>query len=112
MLHKNGAVSTTASALDRAGPNIAIVYGSKARIEIASVLYTPTSFRVVDYRGAVVEEFSQAVSSRGMQFQAFEMERLVRSGGSSELMAPNETVAIMEVLDSVRKQIGLVYPSE
>ena len=39
------------------------------------------------------------------------MERLVRSGTSSEVMSREDTIAIMETLDAIRKQIGLVYPS-
>jgi predicted dehydrogenase len=112
MQHKGGAISTTVSALDCAGPNVAIVYGSKVRIEIASVWYSPTSFRVVDYQGRLLEEFFEPVPARGMQFQAFEMERLVRTGTTSTLMAPDESVAIMETLDTIRKQIGLIYPQE
>jgi len=59
MHHQGGAISTTASALDCAGPNVAIVYGSKARIEIASVWYEPSSFKVIDHQGALLEEFSE-----------------------------------------------------
>lgn len=112
MEHRNGAISTTASSLDCAGPNTAVIYGTKARIEIASVWYSPTSFRVINYKGEVLEEFVETVAGRGMQFQAFEMERLVRSGTSSEVMSREDTIAIMETLDTIRKQIGLVYPSE
>src|ERR1700712_5349126 len=57
MQHAGGAISTTVSALDCAGPNVAIVYGSKARIEIATVWYSPSSLRVVDHQGEVLEEF-------------------------------------------------------
>lgn len=111
MEHRNGAISTTASSLDCAGPNTAVIYGTKARIEIASVWYSPTSFRVINYKGEVLEEFVETVAGRGMKFQAFEMERLVRSGTSSEVMSREDTIAIMETLDAIRKQIGLVYPS-
>ncbi|KQV37030.1 Gfo/Idh/MocA family oxidoreductase [Rhizobium sp. Root1204] len=112
MRHEGGAISTTVSALDCAGPNVACIYGSKARIEIASTWYVPTSFEVLDYENNVLEKFEKPVHSRGMQFQALEMERLVRTGAESELMRPDETVAIMETLDTVRQQIGLVYPGE
>ncbi|CZT37206.1 Gfo/Idh/MocA family protein [Rhizobium sp. 9140] len=112
MQHANAAISMTTSALDCAGPNTAVIYGSKARIEIASVWYSPTSFRVIDHEGAILEAFTETVSGRGMQFQAFEMERLVRSGSTSQVMKPEETIAIMETLDEVRRQIVLVYPSE
>lgn len=112
MQHRGGAISTTVSALDCAGPNVAFIYGSKARIEIATKWYIPTSFKVVDYEDNVLEQFSQPVSERGMQFQAFEMERLVREGRASTLISPEETVAIMGTLDAIRKQIGLVYPGD
>ncbi|NTF96063.1 Gfo/Idh/MocA family protein [Rhizobium rhizogenes] len=112
MQHEGGAISTTVSSLDCAGPNVAVVYGSKARIEIAATWYIPTSFKVIDYQANVVAEFSEIVPSRGMQFQAIEMENLVRTGRASKRMAPAESVAIMETLDIIRKQIGLVYPGE
>ena len=113
MKHQNDAISTSVSALDCAGANTATVYGTKARVEIDGIWYTPTSFRVVDYNGEVLEAFSEPVESRGMQFQAFEMEELIRSGKrSSDLMPLDETVAIMHTLDDIRRQIGLVYPGE
>jgi len=112
MQHKNDAISTTVSALDCAGPNVAVVYGTKARIEIASVWYSPTSFKVLDQQGVVIEEFSETVEGRGMQFQAFEMENLVRSGTQSVRMSPEDSVSIMATLDAIRNQIGLVYPTE
>ncbi|WP_373237438.1 Gfo/Idh/MocA family protein [Cohaesibacter celericrescens] len=113
MRHAGEAISTSVSALDCAGPNEAIVYGSKARIEIAGVWYSPTSFRVVDHNGNVLEEFEQQVKSRGMQYQAFEMESLVKSGNpESTLMPLSQTLAIMHTLDTIREQIGLVYPNE
>lgn len=113
MKHADDAISTSVSALDCAGPNEAVIYGSKARIEIDGIWYIPTGFTVIDYQGNVIETFEEAVESRGMQFQAFEMERLVREGRpESDLMPLDETVSIMQVLDDLRAQIGLVYPGE
>ncbi|QWA13180.1 Gfo/Idh/MocA family oxidoreductase [Sodalis ligni] len=112
MQHQGGAISTSVSALDCAGPNAAAIYGSKARIVIAPVWYAPTSFRLEDYQGNVLEDYAETVAERGMQFQAFEMERLVRTGTASAIMPPDESVLIMETLDTIRKQIGLVYPGE
>lgn len=112
MQHQGGAMSTSVSALDCAGFNGAVVYGAKARLVIEPIWYRPTSFRVEDYQGNVLEDYAEAVSGRGMQFQAFEMERLVRTGTASTIMPPDESVLIMETLDDIRKQIGLVYPGE
>lgn len=112
MSHPGGAVSTTVSALDLQHPNTATIFGSLARIEIDATWYTPTSFRVIDHNGNVIETFDGTVTGRGMQFQAFEMERLVRTSAQSTLMPASQSVEIMGVLDEIRKQIGLVYPQE
>ena len=61
----------------------------------------------------MVERFDQPVKNRGMQFQAWELERLVREGlVAGEILPAGESVEIMETLDEIRSQIGLVYPGE
>jgi len=111
--HAGGAMSTTISTSDNGGPNVAVVLGTEARIEFAATWYIPTSFRVIDRHEKVLETFSSEVPGRGMQYQADEIERLVREGRlSGEILPPEETVGIMETLDTIRRQIGLRYPTE
>ena len=48
-----------------------------------------------------------------MQFQALAAEETIAGGATdSERLPIDETVAIMETLDAVRRQIGLRYPEE
>jgi predicted dehydrogenase len=111
--YSGGQHAVTHSALDVAGRNDAVVLGTEARVEIDPTWYQPTTFRVVTPDGRVVETFDGAVPGRGMQFQALELERRVREGSSAaDVLAPRESVAIMETLDEVRRQIGLAYPGE
>ncbi|NEN06914.1 Gfo/Idh/MocA family oxidoreductase [Diaminobutyricibacter tongyongensis] len=111
--YADGQLATTISALDTLGPNVATIVGTDARIDIDAVWYTPTTFRVVNSAGDVVESFDEFVEGRGMQFQAFEAERLIRAGEiASPLLSPEESVSIMETMDEIRRQIGLVYPGE
>lgn len=111
--HPGGALSTTVSSSRAAGANVAQIVGTEARIEIDRVWYTPTTFRVVGPDGSVLEEFDGAVDGRGMQYQALAAERLAAEGAtSSDVLSIEDTVAIMGVLDEVRRQIGVVYPSE
>ncbi len=99
--------------LDARGPSTAAIIGTDARIEIDPVWYTPTSFSLIDPSDAVIERFDEKVPGRGMQFQAFELERLVASGaGSGEILPPEQSAAIMGTLDEIRRQIGLRYPGE
>ena len=112
-VHPGGALSNTVSSSRGAGANTAQIVGTEARIEIDRVWYTPTSFRVVSPDGDVLEEFTTEIEGRGMQFQAEAAERFVAAGvTSSDLLPIDETVAIMGVLDEVRRQIGVVYPGE
>ncbi|MGF3056763.1 Gfo/Idh/MocA family protein [Microbacterium sp. YY-01] len=114
MLHEGGAVSTSLSSSRGAGANTATIVGTKARIDVDRVWYTPTSFRVTSADGTVLEEYDGSIpAGRGMQFQAFAAERLVASGSwAGDILPIAESVAIMGVLDDIRAQIGLKYPGE
>lgn len=111
--YPGGEVATTLSSSLAKGPNTASILGTAARIDIDSVWYTPTSFRVVDAEGTVIESFESDVISRGMQYQAFAAERLVAEGAlTGDILPLDESVAIMGTLDEIRRQIGLRYPHE
>ena len=98
--------------LDLHGPTRAVVVGSEGRVEIDETFYAPTRFTRFDGSGAVVEIFDEKVANRGMQYQSWELERLVAAGELvNDILPPSQTVLIMEALDEVRRQIGLTYPS-
>jgi predicted dehydrogenase len=107
------ALAVTRCASDLRGANTATINGTDARIEIDSVWYTPTNFRVVDNDGHVIEEYKSRITGGGKQFQAREAERLIDTGLiASPVMPPEESVSVMRTLDQVRSRIGLVYPQE
>jgi predicted dehydrogenase len=111
--YPTGALATTFSASDTAGPNRASILGTAGRIEIDGVWYRPSAFRVYDANDSVTEEFSSSVVGVGMHFQADEAERLIEDGlTDGEILPSAETVAIMKSLDIIRGQIGLKYPTE
>jgi predicted dehydrogenase len=112
-LHAGGAISTTISSSDNAGRNVASILGTEARIDIDATWYAPTSFRLLDGEDKVIESYVSDVPGRGMQFQADEIERLVAAGNlAGDILPPDESVAIMQTLDTIRAQIGLRYPGE
>lgn len=113
MTHAGGAVSTTLSSSRGAGADTATIVGTKARIEIDRVWYTPTSFRLIASDGTVLEEYVSRVEGRGMEYQARAAERFVAEGTlDSDLLPVAESVAIMACLDEIRSQIGVRYPGE
>lgn len=113
MNHEGGAISTTYCSSESRGPNRAVVLGTKGRVEIASVWYTPAPVTVYDADDRVIDTFQQPVSGRGMQYEAAEVERLLTAGESeSPLMTLDESVAVMATMDKVRAAIGVRYPGE
>jgi len=109
--HEGGRQSVLHSVLDTAGPNRAAILGTSAWIEIDPVWYTATSFTLYDSDHTVLERFEHPLTTRGMEFQAWELER--RAAGEAPASLPvEESVAIMGVLDEARVQIGLRYPGE
>ncbi|PNH83800.1 Gfo/Idh/MocA family protein [Arthrobacter sp. AFG20] len=100
-------------ALDIASNNRAVVIGTEGWIDIESTWYNPTPFTWFDNAGNVLEKFDQPVTSRGMQFQAAEMERLVSEGlTAGTVLPPSGSVAVMAAMDEIRRQIGLKYDAD
>lgn len=116
MTHEGGAVSTTLSSSRAAGPNTAVVLGTKARVEIERWWWAPSVLRVVDPDGQVIEEFDarpKPGEARGMQHEALAAERFVRDGLlEGDVLTSTESAEIMGLLDEIRAQIGVRYPGE
>jgi predicted dehydrogenase len=111
--YAGGQQSLLHAALDQSGPNTASLIGTEGRIDIDGPAWGPASFTVYDATGTETLRFDTPVSGRGMQFEAWELERLVAAGPHAEsALPPDETISIMETLDAIRSQIGLTYPSE
>ena len=74
---------------------------------------TPTSFSLRRPNSQSPERFDEPRIGGGLRHQAIEVGRLLREGATeSDIMPLDETVAIMETMDEIRRQIGLRYPGE
>lgn len=109
--HEGGRQAVLHCALDTAGSNRAVVLGTEGAIELDRVWYTPTTLTHYDRQWQVVERATPPHTGRGMHYQAAELERRIAGAAPSSLPI-DESVAIMEVLDTVRQRIGLRYPGE
>lgn len=94
-----------------ATPTAAVITGTKGRIEIDGAFYAPTSFRVVLMDGTRREVPRADVA--GLAFEAAEVARRVHAGDTeSERMSWQGTLDVLTSMDSVRRQVGVVFPGE
>ncbi|MGN8049844.1 Gfo/Idh/MocA family protein [Curtobacterium sp. 22159] len=113
LTHEGGAQSVLHFGLDLRSPNTASVIGEVGRIDIDSTWYTPTTWRLRDRDGAVVEEFDGREELTGYAHEVRAFESMVVSGThEGGPMDPEETVAIMALMDEARRQVGVRYPAD
>ncbi|KAG9235005.1 putative Trans-1,2-dihydrobenzene-1,2-diol dehydrogenase [Amylocarpus encephaloides] len=103
------------------------IQGTKGEIQVIGPLYRPTEYRVIMNRGpkGQVEDVICPIPKdtnregkegengwgHGMFWEADEAGRCLRDGKKqSDTISWEESITIMEVMDEVRKQGGVVYP--
>ena len=112
--YADGTLATITTSLDTAGPNTVIITGERGRIEVLDNAYEwPFHVRLVDVEGTELGSFTASHEGRGMHYQAMELEALVAQGRTrSEVMSPDDTIDVMQIMDEVRRQVGVRYPAD
>lgn len=96
------------------------IQGTKGEIQVDGPAFRPERYRVISKKveGQPVKAVREVenvfpADGHGMYWEADEAARCVRDGKlQSEGMPWEESVVIMEVMDEVRRQHGLVYPEK
>jgi predicted dehydrogenase len=102
--YESGAHAVLTCTLRAKSPTRAAIVGTEARIEIEGDFYTPATVRLISRNGGptTVESVHEG---RGLRHQADEVARRLAAGDlESPLMSLDETIAIMETMDTVRAQ--------
>jgi predicted dehydrogenase len=110
--YPDGAIASLYTAIKTESPKEAILLGTKGSIRIHGNFITPTRLTLSRY-GQAETFFEEELTGNGMHYEAMEVMHRLNSGSiESPLMPLDESVRIMETLDAIRSQIGLIYPSE
>ena len=113
LTHEDGAQSMVHFGLDLRSPNAASIIGEDGRIDLDDTWYTPTTWRLRDRDGAVLEEYDSREQLTGYAHEARAFEEMVTSGTyEGGPMDPEETVAVMAVMDEARRQVGVRYAAD
>ena len=109
--HAQAVLHTTLAAKT---PTRASISGTAARVELGgSDFYSPGAVRLTARNEVLEWPGDDRTGHQGMCFEAAHFAQLVADGlPESPLLPLSETVAIMEIMDEVRAQLGVRYPGE
>jgi len=92
-------------------PTTASICGTKGRIDVDPMFYTPTGFTLTLNDGT--ETRFDGSFPNGYAYEAAEVARRITNGDTeSPVMTLDMSMEIMRLMDEIRSQIGLVYPNE
>ena len=110
--YANGAHALLSCTMASRGSVGATIVGDKGRIEIDGPFYAPTSFKVITRDGDITD-YPKRYEGLGLREEAREFARVVRSNEiESPLMTHQMSIELMEIMDSIRAQVGVTYPGE
>ena len=95
-------------------PTVASITGTQARIEIPGDFYMPQPITLIDRDGERrVWDANPVPRHEGLAYEAAELARVVSEGRpGSDLLPAAETLAILETIDEIRRQVGAALPGD
>lgn len=92
------------------GPSIRI-FGETGEIQVFGPPFRPQAYRIVTTEGVGEIQKCEIPGGHGMFWEADEVALCLRDGKKESTGMPwEESMAVLEVMDEVRRQNGLVYP--
>jgi predicted dehydrogenase len=111
LLHESGAITTFTTSLEGASDLTARIVGTTGNITVAKPFWFPSEFTIVRNDGAEPEVV--VAPNRGLAHEAEHVMQCIRAGiAESEIQTWSATMANMELMDEIRRQLGVVYPVE
>jgi len=116
MQHAEGQLSLLSTSLRLDLPHEALILGTKGKIKIHKSWFTPSSFTLYQ-DGEEIETVTSGVEGElehaPYNYEALEVNQCLREGKlESSIMPLDESLVIMQTLDTLREQWGFKYPSE
>lgn len=104
-------ISTTLAAKT---PTVGLISGGLARIELPGAFYGPQRVRFITRDGQVGESDEPEIRDHlGLCYEAAHLATMVVEGKpESDLLPWADTLAVMETMDELRRQVGVVLPGE
>lgn len=109
--HRGGGIGIAKAATRATLANTARLTGTDGWIDLPAPMHCPSS--VVLHREGRAEVIDLPWEGDGLRFEVEEVHRCLAAGERESAVMPLEgSVALMAVLDEVRRQLGVTYPGE
>lgn len=109
---KNGTMAVITAGMYARSDRQGIFYGDKGYMVVENI-NNPQSVSIYDTADCLIKKVEVPKQISGYEYQVLEcMECLASGQTQSKSMPLDDTVFVMEVMDSLRKQWGLIYPQE
>ncbi len=110
--YPGGEIAMLSSASRTNTPQEALIMGTDGMIHIHAQWWKPQAF-TLKRSGADDQVIELPFTGNGYNYEADEVARCLRAGDlESKVMPLDETLSIMRMMDTIRGQWGLVYPTE
>jgi predicted dehydrogenase len=110
--YDNGEIADLSFALRTAAVNEAYILGTEGYIKIDDVFAVPTKASLFKDKKEV-DVIEEPIIGNALNYEAEEVMRCLKAGlKESPLMPLNESIQIMEIMDSLRKPWGLKYSND
>ena len=111
LLRRGGAVAQLTCAIGSYMPLHAAVYGTKGRIDIPEFKNPQSAALYVDGQEPVI--INRPFDVNGFEYEIREAMACVREGRlESSLMTAEQSIAVMRMMDEIRRQNGMRFPFE
>lgn len=112
IFYKDGRMAAVTAGIYSRSDRQGIFYGEKGYIVVENI-NNPQSVSVYDDADRLIERIGVPQQISGYEYEFEECVKAIRAGRTQSWSMPlSETVRVMEIMDSIRGQWGLVYPQE
>lgn len=112
LFYKDGRMAVLTHGIYARSDRKGIIYGDKGYMVVENI-NNPQSVSVFDTEDKLIKKIDMPEQISGYEYQIIEsMEAIQNHKIESESMPLADTVYVMEIMDGIRKQWGLVYPQE
>lgn len=111
MRHESGAITTFTTSIDAMSDLSARVVGTEGIAVVPAPFWFPSEFTITRHDGTQPERIE--APNRGLAHEAEHVGEQIRAGRlESDVQTWDATMANMALMDEIRRQLGVVYPSE